>query len=371
MNAQTMSYPSASQASRPLKGLVTYSVRQSLTSFASSRPEFAKLGVELDLLKLDPSRIRTVPGTLQLLAKVHFGQLDFIILNSGILWLRKPALLAHVLKVLKRRGIPVFVLWRNAASKFAEIRGQHGDEAVDRAMQQMRDPVITHLAISDATARDVAAGVGCSLPTNILNCRAISEHYLDPVAPEEPPIVLNVASVIARKGPDIFTDVAIATCQAHPTVRFWWLGGEAPPEEQARIDAAGFADRIVFKRFDPDPFSYMRKASVFLLTSREEGFGLVLAEAMAVSRTVISFAGTGAAEVAGDTGFVVPNGDVAATSKAVLSAIEPAAEQRINLAARERYLALYSPAAYAARLTGIVRAAIDADGVVAAPEAQG
>ncbi|GEM_PF-3780980 len=353
-----------------LRGIVSYAARQSLTSFASSADDLAQRGIDIRLMRLGPSPVRSLLDDCRFLYGLRFGAIDFAILNSGILFMRRPRLLALALAILKRRGIPTFVLWRNAASKFDEIRARHGEPQFVRAAALMRDPHLAHLAISDETARNVADALGCELPQNILNCRSMPEHYLEPVAPEDPPIVLNAASVIARKGPDIFTDIAIAACRAHPTVRFWWLGGDAPEAEAARIRTAGLEDRIEFKPFDPDPFAYMQRASVFLLTSREEGFGLVLAEAMACSRTVISFAGTGAAEVAGETGRVVAHADVAAASEAVLAVLAEPATERINTAARERYRALYSPAAYAGRLAAILRTAAT-DGRVAVQQGRG
>ena len=349
-----------------LKGIVSYAARQSLTSFASSRDELCKNGVDIELRQLGLSPIKSFIADCRFLFDLRFAKADFAIINSGIFFMRRARVLQLALRIVKKRGLPAWVLWRNAASKFVEIRKRHGEEHYARALELMRDPYLSHLAISDETARNVADEIGCEMPTNILNCRSMPAKYLEPVEPDEPPIVLNAASVIARKAPDIFTDVAIATCKVHPTVRFWWLGGEGPEAELAKIREAGLEDRIEFKPFDPDPFAYMQRSSVFLLTSREEGFGLVLAEAMACSRTVVSFSGTGAAEVAGDTGIVVPNGDVAATSEALLSVLSKPREDRVNHAARELYMELYSPAAYAARLAGILRASLASQQHVAA-----
>ena len=354
-----MNAPSRRNRGSALKGVVTFSVRQSLTSFASSKRELHALGVDIALRWIGVSPIRSFFHDLRFLGGLLARRNDFVILNSGVLYMIRPRLLALALAILKRRNVPVFVLWRNAASKFDEIRRSHGEARFLTAAALMRDPALAHLAISDETARNVRDALGCNLPQNILNCRSMPERYLEPVEPEEPPIVLNVASGIPRKGPDIFTDIAIATCRAQPQVRFCWLGSEAPAAEAEKIEAAGLEDRIVFKPFDPDPFAYMQRASLFLLTSREEGFGLVLAEAMACSRTVLSFAGTGAAEVAGETGLVLPNGDVEATCEAILDILAKPVGERVNHAARERYLALYSPAAYAARLAQVIRARMD------------
>lgn len=73
----------------------------------------------------------------------------------------------------------------------------------------------------------------------------------------------------------------------------------------------GLSDKVDFLGFQSDPFSYMREADIFVLSSRWEGFGNVLVEAMSMGTAVVSTDcphGPGEIISDGDTGLLVPVG---------------------------------------------------------------
>ena len=78
--------------------------------------------------------------------------------------------------------------------------------------------------------------------------------------------------------------------------------------------------------YQEDPFSWYRRASVFVLASEEEGLPRVLVEAMACGLTPVSTdcKGDGAREILenGRYGYMVPVGDVDAMAQAILNALE-------------------------------------------------
>jgi glycosyltransferase involved in cell wall biosynthesis len=76
---------------------------------------------------------------------------------------------------------------------------------------------------------------------------------------------------------------------------------------------------------------------------------------MACSRTIICFSGTGAAEVAGESGYTVKLGDINAAANVVLAVINKPTNELVNHLARERYERLFSPEAYARRVSKIIR----------------
>lgn len=64
--------------------------------------------------------------------------------------------------------------------------------------------------------------------------------------------------------------------------------GSLRSELQDQIDALGLADCVVLAGFTPKPMEQMRAATAFVLSSRFEGFGLVLVEALAAGTLIIS-----------------------------------------------------------------------------------
>ena len=79
----------------------------------------------------------------------------------------------------------------------------------------------------------------------------------------------------------------------------------------ARSSGRGVAADVALLGFQPNPFKFMARASVFVLPSRCEGFPNVLLEAMACGVPVITTDWAGAEEIVidGVTGLIVPMDD--------------------------------------------------------------
>ncbi|WP_083568952.1 glycosyltransferase [Syntrophotalea acetylenica] len=86
----------------------------------------------------------------------------------------------------------------------------------------------------------------------------------------------------------------------------------------------GVEDRVLFKGFSRNPYKYMRNAKCFVLSSRWEGFGLVLAEALASKTKVVAFnCKSGPSEILdnGKYGILVEPGNVNQLSKCIAKLI--------------------------------------------------
>jgi glycosyltransferase involved in cell wall biosynthesis len=105
-------------------------------------------------------------------------------------------------------------------------------------------------------------------------------------------------------------------------------------------DELGIADQVTFMGFQRDPFSYMRCADIFVLSSRWEGFGNVIVEAMAMGTPVVSTdCPHGPAEIIkdGQTGLLVPTQDPDALAAALQRLIDdPNLRRRLGLAGQTR-----------------------------------
>ena len=98
--------------------------------------------------------------------------------------------------------------------------------------------------------------------------------------------------------------------------------GEGPLEQQLRTLAAELrvAERVIFPGFVPNSSTYLRLASVFVLSSRYEGFSNVLAEALATGTPIVAADSPGSAREVldeGRLGRLVPVGDPGALAEAI------------------------------------------------------
>ncbi len=122
--------------------------------------------------------------------------------------------------------------------------------------------------------------------------------------PEEALVVGCVGTATWRKGADLFVQVAAEVLRRRPDldVHFVWVGaadrwGDDPPTDQDRA-RLGVADRVHFIGEFSSPGEAYGLIDLFLLTSREDPFPLVMLEAAAFGLPIVSFANGGVTELA-------------------------------------------------------------------------
>lgn len=124
--------------------------------------------------------------------------------------------------------------------------------------------------------------------------------------------------------------------------------GSARPDVEAAVRELDLNGAVSLAGFVPTPVPYYRRADVFALTSEEEGFGLVLAEAMREGLAVISTDALGGGPRflldGGRAGRLVPRGDVGAVAAALVELADPERRRALAGAGRGR-LATFAPAA--------------------------
>lgn len=151
-----------------------------------------------------------------------------------------------------------------------------------------------------------------------------------------PPVVLAVGKLKPQK--DYPTLVrAFAHVRANHEVRLVILGeGEERACIERLIKDLGVEADVDLPGFVDNPFAWMARASVFVLTSTWEGFSNVLLEALACGCTVVSTdCPSGPREILADGAFghLVAVGDDVALSEAIIAAL-PAPSQREQSIAR-------------------------------------
>jgi mannosyltransferase len=135
--------------------------------------------------------------------------------------------------------------------------------------------------------------------------------------------------VRAQKGSDVFVEAMCRLLPRYPDFTAVMVGAITPEQSgfandlKKRIEAAGLQSRIVItgELAIEDVQRWYRRLTIYAFTSRNEGFGLTLIEAMAVGAALVA-SRAGAAELVvedGVTGVLTPPGDI----DALVAALEP------------------------------------------------
>jgi len=133
----------------------------------------------------------------------------------------------------------------------------------------------------------------------------------------------------AQKGSDVFVEAMLRLLPRYPDFSAVMVGAITPDQMmfandlKKRIEAAGLASRIVMTGELPieEVQRWYKRLTIYAFTSRNEGFGLTLIEAMAAGSALVA-ARAGAAELVvedGVTGVLIPPGD----ADALVAALEP------------------------------------------------
>ncbi len=174
---------------------------------------------------------------------------------------------------------------------------------------------------------------------------AADERFCTEAAPPaaEAPVILYVGRRDPYKNLPLLVEAFARVRAAVPAARLRVIGPSDPryPEAEARALALGVAGAVDWKgHVDfPELVEAYRRAAVFAMPSRYEGFGLPALEAMACGTPVVCTNAASLPEVVGDAALKVPPDDVAAFAEAlrrVLTDATLAAELRARGLARAK-----------------------------------
>lgn len=152
------------------------------------------------------------------------------------------------------------------------------------------------------------------------------------------PVVVGVGRLAPQKGFDVLIEAFGIAVAHHPdwTLRIFG-GGALHGALQAQIENRELTAKVQLAGPTNDLGAELANASIFALSSRREGFPLVLLEAMSKGIAVVSFdCPTGPAEVIEDhvNGLLVDHGDKAAFARALQELMEDEAlRKRLGAAA--------------------------------------
>jgi glycosyltransferase involved in cell wall biosynthesis len=136
--------------------------------------------------------------------------------------------------------------------------------------------------------------------------------------PGDRPIVGCVGRLCEKKGQK---DLVLAFCKVlhdYPFADLWLIGndqqtqGEYEFELRCLVESLGISDRMVFWGHQDGAKELMEQMDILVLPSYDEGFPLVLLEAMSIGLPVIASRVAGIPEmiVDGETGILIPPGNI-------------------------------------------------------------
>src|SRR5215212_3503924 len=157
------------------------------------------------------------------------------------------------------------------------------------------------------------ARVGC-IPNS---APEVGEHRANPDAK----VAVAAGRLTGQKGFDRLLPAWALAADRHPGWRLE-IFGEGPHEERLarQIERLGIAASARLRGFSPHLAEELARASLYVMSSRNEGFPMVLLEAMSVGLPVVSFdCPTGPRDIItpGHDGFLVPDGDTLALAGAM------------------------------------------------------
>ncbi len=171
-------------------------------------------------------------------------------------------------------------------------------------------------------------------------------------------LISIVGSVNEHKGHRLFLQMARRIVDRMPAAGFLVIGddirnnGQYRREMEAYARELGLGSNAIFFGFASDETTreLMAASDLFVLPTREEGFGLALAEAQACGVPVVSTRIGPIPQVVadGETGILVPVNDVPALTDAVMSLLgDPEKRRHMGAEGRRRTVELFGPDRYA------------------------
>lgn len=185
------------------------------------------------------------------------------------------------------------------------------------------------IAVSDTVADQISKLSGMDRsrilvidnPVDIDRIRLLSEQKVDhPWISGNSPVILSVGRLVAQK--EFSTLIkAFAMLRQSTEAKLLILGeGYTRSQLELTIKSLGLEKDVSLPGYIENPYRYMRRASVFVLPSSTESFGLVLIEALICGcRIVATNASTGPRNIlgGGKYGRLVPPGDAEALAGAI------------------------------------------------------
>jgi glycosyltransferase involved in cell wall biosynthesis len=187
--------------------------------------------------------------------------------------------------------------WRRPVDRWIFTRltrvGYGLADAIAVTSQGVSEDLVRHFGVRGSVIRIVH---------NPIDFDAVSHGAAEPIDPADQavwghPVIVAAGRLAEAKNFPLLIE-AIAILRHRVPARLFILG-QGHEEQRLRqlIEARGLTGIVRLCGFQRNPWKYIARADVFVLTSHYEGFGNVLAEAMACGVPVVATSSTGPLEI--------------------------------------------------------------------------
>lgn len=174
--------------------------------------------------------------------------------------------------------------------------------------------------------------------------------------------LVSVGRLHPQKGHDVLIEAFKQVHTAVPQSRLLIIGRGAEEENLTRqIKRLSLEESVELAGFQANPYPAITHAELFVLASRYEGFGIVLAEALALQTAVVATdCPSGPAEIlaGGKAGLLVPPNDAAALANHLLTLLNEPAKQAHFVKTGYDQVQQYAATAVAAQYTKLFKKVI-------------
>lgn len=310
----------------------------------TSSPLFAHLPAEVNVVSLGSTHpIYSLPGLYAYLRRAR----PTVLINDRL----RLNIATHRARALARVPTRLYLSVHNPLSVKLDASSPKKRDKLSRQFLTWAPRNDRIVAVSLGVADDLVHKVGlpASLVTVVTNpviTPALARLAAEPVSHRffqegTAPVILSAGRMTEQKDfPTLFK--AFARVRAKRLARLLVLGrhGEHYSQLQALARSLGLDGDVDMPGFDANPYRYMARADVYALSSRWEGFGNVIVEAMATGLPVVATdCPVGPREIlqGGRLGPLVPMGDDAAMADALLQVLDTPRDRDAIKAGVEHY----------------------------------
>ena len=247
-------------------------------------------------------------------------------------------------------GISTRVAWYRTLSKQVRADAKRAEWIEDLKMLRKRFVYLfsTHIVANSQAAAEDARAV-YNLPTDKVSVlhNLVSPPEVDHIL-TLPNRLVSVGRFTPSKNQQVLVEALPFICKHVPDVHVDFYGAGAQKDVcAARAADLGVADLCTFHGHVPLPkvMQALAGASICVVTSQNEAFGYVAAEAQAVGTPVVASKVDGLLDVVqeGKTGFLVPPDDPASfADKITTLLLDESLREQFSVNAREHFLANFS-----------------------------